>query len=156
MEFTIADKIFLQILSFNICTYEFLNTIIQIYELVIGVANKTEMEKSLFLQFFGDKPKFRMIDFLLENELRDFTKTEIAKGAGLSWAALFSHWDEMEKKKIVKVTRTVGRVKLYQLNSKSPLVMLLRNIEMTLIKEAAEAAEDKASMRMVAQAKTRR
>ena len=54
---------------------------------------------SLFLQFFGDKPKFRIIDFLLDNELQDFTKTEIAKGAGLSWAALFSHWGGMEKKK---------------------------------------------------------
>ena len=109
-----------------------------------------ESEPSLFLQFFGDKPKFRIIDFLLDNRLQDFTKTEIAKGAGLSWAALFSYWDEMEQKKIVKLTRTVGRAKLYQLNEKSTLVILLKDIEMTLIEGAAEEAEEAASVKVKA------
>ncbi len=114
---------------------------------------KSEAERSLFLQFFGDKPKFRIIDFMLENNLQDFTKTEIAKGAGLSWASLFAHWDDMEKKKIVKLTRTVGRAKLYKLNEKSHLVMLLKNIEMTLIKDAADAEEDAVSMKVAVRAK---
>ena len=109
--------------------------------------------KSLFLEFFGDKPKFRIIDFMLENNLQDFTKTEIARGAGLSWASLFAHWGDMEKKRIVRVTRTVGRAKLYRLNEKSPLVLLLRNIEMTLIKEAADIAEEEASMKVKIRAK---
>jgi hypothetical protein len=112
------------------------------------MATKTEAERSLFLQFFGDKPKFRMIDFMLENRLRDFTKTEIARGAGLSWASLFSHWGDMERKKIVKLTRTVGRARLYQLNEKSPIVMLLKSIEMTLIKEAADVEEEAVSMKV--------
>jgi predicted peroxiredoxin len=115
-----------------------------------------EAGKSLFLQFFGDKPKFRIIDFMLENRLQDFTKTEIAKGAGLSWASLFSHWDDMEKKKIVKLTRIVGRAKLYQLNEKSHLVMLLKNLEMTLIKEAADAAEEEVSMKVKVRIGTRK
>ena len=63
---------------------------------------------------------------MLDNGLQDFTKTEIAKGAGLSWASLFSHWNDMERKRIVKLTRTVGRAKLYQLNEKSPLVIYFK------------------------------
>jgi len=116
---------------------------------------KTYIEKSLFLQFFGDKPKFRIIDFLLENDLRDFTKTEIAKGAGLSWASLFAHWDDMERKRIVKITRQVGRARLYQLNAKSPLVMLLRNIEMTLIKQAADEEEKEQGMKIKVKARAK-
>jgi len=116
---------------------------------------KTYIEKSLFLQFFGDKPKFRIIDFMLENDLSDFTKTDIAKGAGLSWASLFSYWEDMEKKRIVKVARTVGRVKLYQLNAKSPLVMLLQNIEMTLIKEAADEEEEEQGMKIKVKARAK-
>jgi hypothetical protein len=116
---------------------------------------KTEIEQSLFLQFFGDKPKFRIIDFLLENDLRDFTKTEISKGAGLSWASLFAHWGDMERKKIVKLTRTIGRAKLYQLNAKSPLVMLLKNIEMTLIKEAADEEEEEQGMKIKVKARAK-
>lgn len=116
---------------------------------------KTYIEKSVFLEFFGDKPKFRIIDFLLENDLRDFTKTEIAKGAGLSWASLFAHWNDMERKKIVKLTRTVGRARLYQLNAKSPLVMLLKNIEMTLIKEAADEEVEEQAMKVKVKARAK-
>ncbi|MFA6214902.1 MAG: hypothetical protein WC717_06545 [Candidatus Micrarchaeia archaeon] len=89
-----------------------------------------------------------MIDFLLENRLQDFTKTEIAKGAGLSWASLYQHWNEIERKRIVKPTRTVGRAKLYQLNESSPLVMLLKSIESTLISEAADGEEEMAMMKV--------
>jgi len=102
------------------------------------------MENSLFLEFFGATPQFRVIDFLLENRLGDFTKTEIAKGAGISWASLFNHWETLEKAKIVKLTRTVGRAKLYKLNESSPVVQKLKAIEVALIKQAAEANEMKA------------
>ena len=115
-----------------------------------------ENEPSLFLQFIGDKPKWRVIDFLLENRLRDFTKTEIAKGAHLSWASLYQHWDDIERKKIVKLTRVVGRARLYQLNEKSALVVLLKHIESTLIREAADAAEDEAVMKVSARAVRRK
>ena len=115
-----------------------------------------ERTSSLFLQFIGDKPKWRVIDFLLENRLRDFTKTEIAKGANLSWASLYQHWGDIERKRIVKLTRVVGRAKLYQLNEKSPLVMLLKNIEATLISDAADAAEEEAVMKVSAKAGRRK
>jgi len=113
-------------------------------------------EPSLFLQFIGDKPKWRVIDFLMENRLRDFTKTEIARGANLSWASLYQHWDEIEGKKIVKLTRVVGRAKLYQLNEKSPLVVLLKHIESTLIRDAADAAGEEAVMKVAARAGRRK
>lgn len=101
-------------------------------------------EKSAFLQFFGDSAQFRIIDFLLENRLHDFTKTEIARGAGISWASLFNHWDELEKNKIVKATRAVGKVRLFQLDEGSVLVKQLRKMELLLIKNAADEEEVKA------------
>lgn len=100
----------------------------------------------MLLGFVGRAPKFRVIDFLLENRLRDFTKTEIAKGAGISWAPLFNCWNEIEKYNIVKLVRTVGRAKLYQLNESEPIVKSLKAFEMRLIKAAAdeEAGEESA------------
>jgi len=112
-------------------------------------------EKSLFLQFFGDSARFRMIDFLLENRLRDFTKTEIAQGAQISWASLFNHWEKLEQDGMVKVTRSVGRVKLYQLNDRSPVVQQLKNIELALIKAAADEEEDAVSMKVKARVRTK-
>jgi DNA-binding transcriptional ArsR family regulator len=112
-------------------------------------------KNSLFLQFFGDSARFRMIDFLLENRLSGFTKTEIAAGAGISWASLFNHWEKLEQDGMVKVTRKVGRVRLYQLNDRSPVVQQLKNIEMALIKAAADEEEDAVSMKVRARAKTK-
>ncbi len=95
-------------------------------------------EDSLFLDFFCGSPKFQIIDFLLENRLADFTKTEISKGAGVSWAALFQHWDLLERRHIVKRTRIVGRAKLYQLDESAPIVKGLKRMELLLIQSAAD------------------
>ena len=92
--------------------------------------------KSLFLEFFGGNSTFKVIDFLLEHRLEDFTKTEIAKGAGVSWATLFKCWNRLEKYKIVKPIRTVGRAKIYQLNESTPIVKELKMMELALIKQA--------------------
>ncbi|PIT84308.1 hypothetical protein COU37_04020 [Candidatus Micrarchaeota archaeon CG10_big_fil_rev_8_21_14_0_10_45_29] len=100
-------------------------------------------EESVFLEFFGNSPQFRIIDFLLENRLKDFTKTEIAKGAGISWASLFNHWEELEKNNIVKPTRGIGKIILYQLDEGAPMVKQLRKMELLLIKNAAEEEEVK-------------
>ena len=46
------------------------------------------MEKSLLLEFLGDTPLIRVIDFLIENSIFDYTKTEIAENAGIARASL--------------------------------------------------------------------
>ncbi|VVC02094.1 Uncharacterised protein [uncultured archaeon] len=107
-------------------------------------------KKALFLKFFGDSPNFRMIDFLLEHRLEDFTKTDIAKGAEISWASLFNHWSMLEEYGVVKQTRQIGRMTLYQLNETSPVVKQLKAIETALIKQAADEEEGK----VVVKAKT--
>lgn len=110
-------------------------------------------DHSLFLEFFGDTPKFRMIDFLLENRLSDFTKTDIAKGSGVSPVSLFNHWDVLEKNGLVKVTRTVGRIRLFQLNESSPVVAQLRAMELALMRHAADSKEEKELMRVKAKSR---
>lgn len=107
-------------------------------------------DRSLLLEFFGDTPNMRVIDFLLENRLQDFTKTEIARGSGISWATLFHYWGNLEKHRVVKLTRTVGRAKLYQLNEKEPVVKQIKNVELSLIKQAADSEEEKVAMKIKA------
>ena len=113
-------------------------------------------EKSLFLRFFGASPNFCMIDFLLEHRLEDFTKTDIAKGAGISWASLFNHWEALEEHGIVKPTRTIGRATLYQLDEAAPIVKRLKSIEMALMEEAGGARKEKMLARAGANKTARR
>jgi predicted transcriptional regulator len=98
------------------------------------------METSLLLRLAGDLPMFRIVDFLLENKGMDYSKKDIAKGAGISRASLFNYWSEIEQHSIVRVTRSFGKTKLYTLNSKSPVTQKIIELEKTLIAQALAKA----------------
>lgn len=80
-------------------------------------------DETLFLKAFGIKsPVLRILDFLMDNKAYDYSKTDIAKGAGISRTTLSSAWENLEKNGLVKETREVGRAKMYKLNLDSPVV----------------------------------
>lgn len=110
----------------------------------------SEEPKSLLLEFFGDTPLFRIMDFLLDNRLRDFSKKEIAEGSDVSWATLFKYWGRLERRGIVKPTRRVGNITLYQLNEREPLVKEIKRMEILLMGRAEEQAVESAKVKVVA------
>jgi DNA-binding transcriptional ArsR family regulator len=82
-----------------------------------------DSDETLFLKAFGIKsPVLRILDFLMDNKAYDYSKTDIAKGAGISRTTLSSAWENLEKNSLVKETREVGRAKMYKLNLDSPVV----------------------------------
>jgi DNA-binding transcriptional regulator GbsR (MarR family) len=82
-----------------------------------------DTDETLFLKAFGIKsPVLRILDFLMDNKAYDYSKTDIAKGAGISRTTLSSAWENLEKNSLVKETRTIGRAKMYKLNLDSPVV----------------------------------
>jgi len=82
-----------------------------------------EMEETLFLKFFGrNDPVIRVIDFLIDNEAFDYSKTEISREMGISRTTLLKIWKTLEDLGIVVETRRVGRAKMYRLNKKNPIV----------------------------------
>ncbi|MDP3727928.1 MAG: hypothetical protein Q8R18_00595 [bacterium] len=93
-------------------------------------------EKSLLLGLTGETPLFRILDFFVDNKGMDFMKKDIAAGARISKASLFNYWPELEKYMIVKVTRSIGRAKLYTLNTESPITKKILELESTLIRQA--------------------
>ena len=94
--------------------------------------------KSLLLNFLGENPVFRIIDFLIENKGIDLSKKEIIEGAGISKAALFKYWKQIEAQEIVLVTRKFGKTKLYTLNSRNPVVRKLLELESIMIGKAID------------------
>ena len=96
------------------------------------------MEKSLLIKFLGENPVFRIVDFLIENKGLDLTKKEIIEGAGISRAALFKYWKQIEEQGIVLVTRKFGKTKLYTLNSTNIIVKKLLELESALIGKALD------------------
>jgi len=99
--------------------------------------------KSLLIKFLGENPVFKIVDFLIENKGIDVTKKEIIEGAGISRAALFKYWEQIESQGIVLVTRKFGKTKLYTLNSKNPIIKKLLELESILIGRALDNYKQK-------------
>jgi len=101
------------------------------------------MEKSLLLEVLGDYPLIRVLDFLIENRIYDYTKKDISENSSVSWSTLYSVWPVLERNKIVKKTRTIGRATLYKLNSDSQIVKALIELDKSLTLAFAEQIGEK-------------
>lgn len=82
-------------------------------------------EPTLFRELFGDTPKIRVLEYLLEGRELDHSIGDIAEGAGINRVTLFRMWNKIEKSGIVVHTRNIGNAKLYKLNMNNHYVRIL-------------------------------
>jgi len=94
-------------------------------------------EKSVLVDFFGDTPFIRVMDFLIDNIGYDCTETEIAKESGIDWSTLSKMLDRMERYGLIVAVRKEGE-KLYRVNEKNSFIKDLLSLEMDLIDEYSE------------------
>jgi hypothetical protein len=88
------------------------------------------MEESLFIRELGIKsPMLKVLDFLMDNESFDYSKTDIAEGTELSRATLFKAWPKLEALDLITATRTVGQAKMYKLNKPNPIIKKLMELD---------------------------
>jgi DNA-binding transcriptional ArsR family regulator len=81
----------------------------------------------------------RVVDFLLDEPDREFNKSEIAEGAGVSRPTLYKLWDRVLALGLVCATRRQAGVEFYRLDAGSPLVKSLLRFDSELAKRMAEA-----------------
>ena len=101
-----------------------------------------ESEETLFLKAFGIKsPALRILDFLMDNKVYDYSKSDIAKGAGISRTTLSSAWANLERNGLVNETREVGRAKMYKLNLKNLVVKKFIELDNAICEQYASQLE---------------
>lgn len=93
------------------------------------------MNQSLFIEFMGDSPVVRVLDYLLTERDLDFSITDMAKNAGIGRATLYRVWDTLIKNEMIIPTRVIGKAKLYKLNKSNPKIKKLIEIDDMLILE---------------------
>ena len=93
------------------------------------------MKQSLFIEFMGDSPVVRVLDYLLTERNLDFSITDIAKNACIGRATLYRIWDTLIKNEMLMPTRIIGKAKLYKLNGSNPKIKKLIEIDDMLIIE---------------------
>ncbi|MBC8501200.1 MAG: helix-turn-helix domain-containing protein [Nanoarchaeota archaeon] len=92
-------------------------------------------DKSLFIEFMGDSPTVRVLDYLLTERDLDFSISDIARNAGIGRATLYRIWDSLIKNEIILPTRKIGKAKLHKLNKDNVKIKKLIEIDDTLILE---------------------
>ncbi len=108
-----------------------------------------DRSKSTFVEFFGDYPVVRILDFLIENDIFDYNKKQICEYASVSWNTLETIWKELVEKSIVVRTRKVGKSKMYKLNTENRVVKKLKELDKILMLEAIkEVAEESSPTRV--------
>ncbi|MBI2671619.1 helix-turn-helix domain-containing protein [Candidatus Woesearchaeota archaeon] len=108
------------------------------------------MEKSLFIEFMGDSPTIRILDYLLTERNLDFSLTDIAKNSGIGRTTLYNLLNSLLKHKIIIPTRTIGKAKLYKLNKDNKTIKKLIEVDDTLILENLRKHSEKQKIKITA------
>ena len=72
-------------------------------------------EESLFLEYVGDSPWMRVLQYLIEGKDFDYTLTDMLN-AEVSWGTLNQIVPKLLKLNMIIKTRKIGRATLYKLN----------------------------------------
>ena len=105
-----------------------------------GMAYKPD--ETLLLKYLGSSPVLRIIDFLLDNPLSDYSKNEIAKNIAMSRATFFKYWKELERSGAVRSTREIGRATMYKLDATNDVVKQLIKLDMALARKTMVKATE--------------
>src|SRR3990167_1484402 len=92
-------------------------------------------EKSLFIEFMGDSPTIRVLDYLLTERELDFSITDMAKNAGIGRSTLYRIWEGLIKNNIILPTRVIGKAKLFKLNKDDAVIQKLIEVDDKLVLE---------------------
>ena len=92
-------------------------------------------EESIFVEYFGNSPLVRILNFLILGKDFDYSMTEIAEGAGVGWTSFTRAWKILQEKNAVVHTRNIGKAKLFKLNTDDPTVRKLVQLHWEILKE---------------------
>ena len=106
--------------------------------------------KSLFIEFMGDSPTIKVLDYLLTEKDLDFSITDIAKNSGIGRATLYRIWYDLIKNKIIVPTRMIGKAKLYKLNKDNIIIKKLIEVDDILILADLKKRSEKQRVEVIA------
>ena len=93
-----------------------------------------------FLDYVGDSPRMRILQYLIEGRDFDYTLTDLLN-AGVSWGTLNALVPKLLELEIVVKTRKIGRATLYKINTENVAVKQLVELYDNLLIEKLNKIE---------------
>lgn len=81
---------------------------------------------------FGNSRQLKVLDYLIDNQELDYSKSDIAEGVGISRTTVNRLLTELHETGIIVESRRVGNARMYKLDMKSPLVRELLEFDRRL------------------------
>ena len=94
-------------------------------------------EESIFLNYVGDNPRMRILQYLIEGRELDYTLTDMLN-AGVSWGTLNSLIPKLLELDVIVKTRKIGRATLYKINKDNLVAKQLVELYDKLILQETE------------------
>ncbi len=98
---------------------------------------KIKKDKSAFLEYVGDTPQLRILDFFIGNHFFDFPLTEIARESEVSYNSLKAVLPKFLERDILIKSRRVGKSDYYKFNMENEFVKNIIKIAWSLTKRDA-------------------
>ena len=99
------------------------------------------MDTTLLMQYLGDTPNLRIIDFFLDNK-SDYSKKEILEGTGMSKTTLYKIWPNLEQLQVIIPKRKYGNTTLYALNRDNIFVKQIMSMDSALNKKTMQKSNE--------------
>ena len=93
---------------------------------------------SIFVKMLGNSSKARVMDYLITCRGLPVHQSDVMRGSNISKMTVIALWDQLIKEKIIEYNRTIGKAKLYKLNTKNPAVRKLIELYNICLEKEAE------------------
>src|SRR3989338_6265749 len=106
-------------------------------------------EESIFLDYVGDNPRMRILQYLIEGRAFDYTLTDLLH-AGVSWGTLNTLVPKLFALGMIIKTRKIGRATLYKINQENAAAKQLIALYDHLIFEKLHQTEKESAIPVAA------
>lgn len=83
---------------------------------------------SVLVSLFGDSPRMKIIDYLLEFPTNEFTLSELVDEIGMSKTTAPKILDDFKGKGMIVKTEKIGKSQPYKINLRNPVIQLMQNV----------------------------
>ncbi len=101
--------------------------------------------ESIFLDYVGDNPRMRILQFFIEGRELDYTLTDLIN-AGVSWGTLNTEIPKLLHLGVITITRKIGRATLYKINQNNIAAKQLIELYDDLVIEKLKSLEEENSI----------
>jgi DNA-binding transcriptional ArsR family regulator len=102
------------------------------------IKKERAIESGPLERLFNGSSVAKILDFLTIFKEWDYSVSDIAKNSGVSFRTVLRELPKLEEKGLLKMTRRVGRAKLYKLNIDSEVGLALEKFALKLAGIEAE------------------